>query len=133
MGIESVPMRRHLLADEPAIRRQGVDLHLSIYFSETKSSLKHLRAPIRGYVSTKGKIVLVVKFWRASLSFFLAVVLLVLDSPPYRAPGGLCLFARCRWLKDVQNQLPQLFFAIRDVLLLGSMPLACDDKLTFRR
>ena len=50
MGIESVPMRCHLSADEPAIRRQGVDLHLFIYFSETKSSLKQLRAPIRGHI-----------------------------------------------------------------------------------
>lgn len=68
-----------------------------------------------------------------SLLLFLTEPLLVLQTSANGAASWGGLFAGGGGLENVENQLPQFFFAIRNVLLLRAMPLARNDKFTLGR
>ncbi len=76
---------------------------------------------------------LVVQSWWPTLLLFLTESLLVLQTSANGAASWGGLFPGCGWLENVENQLSQFFFAIRNVLLLGAMSLARNDKFTLRR
>ena len=76
---------------------------------------------------------LVIQPWWFSLLLFLAEPLLVLQTSANGAASRGGLLTWCGGLENVDDELSQFFFAIRNVLLLRAMSLARNDQFSLGR